>query len=686
VTSRRLALFAAALLLLAPVPDAAGRPDAERGPRLWRAIDRAGMDPTRKPWEDFYEYANGRWLRATEIPPDKPRLYAITLLDDQNRRVLRQVLEEAAKGPGPEKDGLRGKVGAFYRSGMDEARIEAAGADPLKGEFARIDAVKDAAGVLPALARLHLHEVGAGFNFGDTPDAKNSSRMIAIFFQGGLGLPDRDYYLKEDEKTRATRAAYVEHVGKMFALLGEDAATAERHAKAVLDFETRLAKASRARVDLRDPHLNYHLMSRADFEKETPGLDWGPYFAGLGLADLKEINVGQPAFLQEFGKVVKEVPAEDWRTYLRWHLLDGYANSLSKPFAAEDFHFKGTVLQGIPRDRPRWERVVSATDQMLGEALGQLYVEKAFPPAAKARAEELVKNVKAALRERLAGLDWMTPATRQQAIKKLDAITVKIGYPDKWRDYSGLAVGSDVYAVNVLAAKEFDVRYNLAKIGKPVDRSEWGMTPPTVNAYYNPSFNEIVFPAGILQPPFFDPNADDAVNYGAIGMVIGHELTHGFDDQGRKFDAAGNLRDWWQPQDEVAYKERAAKMAKQYDAYAPLEGLHINGKLTLGENIADLGGLRIAYLALQKARQGNPGPAEIDGFTPEQRFFLSYAQAWRGKMRPEALRLMVQTNPHSPPNFRVLGPLSNMPEFFRAFGATPEQARGRLNPEPVEIW
>jgi putative endopeptidase len=343
------------------------------------------------------------------------------------------------------------------------------------------------------------------------------------------------------------------------------------------------------------------------------------------------------------------------------------------------------VLRGVPRNRPRWERVVADTDHLLGEALGQLYVAEAFPPAAKARALELVKNVRATLRERLADLDWMSPETRQEAVRKLDAMAVKIGYPDKWRDYSGLTVGDDVYAKNVMAANVFLAQYELNKIGKPVDRSEWGMTPPTVNAYYNPSFNEIVFPAGILQPPFFDADADDAVNYGAIGMVIGHELTHGFDDQGRKFDAAGNLRDWWKPQDERTYKERAALLAKQYSGYVPLDGLTINGELTLGENIADLGGLRIAYLALGKALAGKPAK-KIDGFTPEQRFFLSYAQIWRGMMRPEALRLYVATNPHSPGKFRVLGPLFNMPEFMKAFDVSPEDAKGRVNPKPVQIW
>jgi putative endopeptidase len=675
----------AALLAAVVVPWAQAEDPASKGPKLWHAIDMAGMDTTKKPWEDFYQYANGKWLATAEIPADRPSLYVFTLLADANQAKLRAILEAAAKDAGAPKDSIKGKVAAFYRSGMDEAKIEAAGIKPLKGSFDRIAALKDADGLLPELASLHLLNVRAGFLFGSTVDSKDSRRNIAEFYQGGLSLPDRDYYLKDDNKSKSIRAAFVAHLKKMFGLLGDKPEDAERNAKTVLDFETKLAKASRARVDLRDPHLNYHLMSVADMEKETPGVSWKPYFKGLGLGDLAELTVGQPDFLKEVGRLVKEAPLDEWKTYLRWHLLDTYANRLSKAFVTENFHFKGTVLNGTPKDRPRWQRVVVDTDHLLGEALGQLYVAEAFPPEAKEKALALVKNIRATLRERLANLEWMSPQTREQALRKLDAITVKIGYPDKWRDYSGLKVDHDVYAQNVMEANTFLVRFDLAKIGKPVDKGEWGMTPPTVNAYYNPSMNEIVFPAGILQPPFFDPKADDAVNYGAIGMVIGHEMTHGFDDQGRKFDAAGNLRDWWLPQDEKAYKERAAELAKQYSGYVAVDNLTVNGQLTLGENIADLGGLRISYLALHKALGDKP-VKKIDGFTPDQRFFLAYGQIWRGLMRPEALRLMVMTNPHSPAKFRVEGPIFNMPEFIKAFGATPEEAKGHINPKPVNIW
>ncbi len=683
---RPISFLLSALLPVVFIAPTHAEPPAAKAPRLWRGIDVAGMDTSKKPWQDFYDYANGKWIAQTEIPADRPSLYVFTLLDDANRQKLHTIVEAAAKDQSADKGSVRHKVGAFYRSGMDEARIESAGLTPLREELDRIAGLKDAAALLPELAHLHLIGAHAAFHFGSTVDAKDSRRMIAEFWQGGLSLPDRDYYLKDDERSKATRAAYLQHLKKMFALLGDKPEEAESHARAVSDFETRLAKASRARVDLRDPHLNYHLMSAADVEKETPDVSWAPYFRGLGLDKLAELNVAQPDFLKEVGRMVKEVSLDDWKTYLRWQLVNAYADTLSSPFVAEDFHFKGTVLRGVPRNRPRWERVVADTDHLLGEALGQLYVAEAFPPEAKAKAEALVGNVRATLRERLATLDWMSPQTRQEALRKLDAMMVKIGYPAKWRDYSGLAVDHDVYAQNVMAAHVFLSRFDLGKIGKPVDRGEWEMTPPTVNAYYNPSRNEIVFPAGILQPPFFDAAADDAVNYGAIGMVIGHEMTHGFDDQGRKFDAAGNLRDWWLPQDERTYKERAAELVKQYNGYVPLDGLAVNGQLTLGENIADLGGLRIAYLALEKTLAGKPPAKKIDGFTPEQRFFLSYAQVWRGLMRPEAMRLQVLTNPHSPAKFRVLGPLYNMPEFLKAFDVTPEQAKGHVNPKPVQIW
>jgi putative endopeptidase len=648
-------------------------------------IDLGGMDRSVKPHEDFYQFANGKWLLATPIPADRPLVAVFTQLQDRNREVLRKILEEAVRDAKSPKGSLRAKVGAFYKSGMDERRIEAAGAKPLREALDRIAAVKDAAGLVRAVARLHGQGVSAAFRFGPRPDLKNSKRMIGKLTQGGLCLPDRDYYLKSDARTKTIRDAYQAHVKKMLTLLGDKPETAAEQARTVLAFETRLAKASKTRVALRDQKANYHLMSRKRLEGQTPGFAWKAYFHALDLDRLDEADLGQPAFFKEVGQMVTGVPLEDWKAYLRWHLLNTHADKLSSDFVKEDFHFKGTVLTGVPQIRPRWQRVLETTDRLLGEALGRLYVARAFPPEARAKAEKLVQNVKAVLRERLANLDWMSPATRKEAVRKLDAIAVKVGYPSKWRDYSGLAVDQDVYVKNVMQAQAFLRRQELAKIGKPVDRTEWRMTPPTVNAYYSSSHNEIVFPAGILQPPFFDARADDAVNYGGIGMVIGHELTHGFDDQGRQFDADGNLRDWWTPEDEKTYKKRAALIAAQYDGYTVIDKLHINGKLTLGENIADLGGLKIAYVALHKALKGK-APAKIDGFTAEQRFFLAFAQLWRAKIRPEALRVRLRTDSHSPPRFRVIGPLYNTPEFFEAFGVKPEEAGRRLNPKPVQIW
>jgi putative endopeptidase len=655
-------------------------------PRLWRGIDTAGMDPSCKPWDDFYQYANGKWIAETEIPADRPAVISFTMLAKHNRERLRKILEEASKASDAPKDSIHWKVGAFYRSGMDEKRIEEQGAKPLQSELDRIAALKTAKDLLPALARLHTVGPSAAFAFGSTPDLKNSRRVIAEFSQGGLSLPDRDYYLKDDARLKKIRSEYVAHVAKMFELLGDKNEDAERAAKTVLDFETRLAKASRARADLRDPHRNYHLMSVADMEKETPGVSWKPYFQALGLGDLQELTVGQPDFLKEVGQMIVQTPLEDWKVYLRWKLLNSYANKLSSPFVAEHFHFNGTVLTGTPRNLPRWERIVQSTDGLLGEALGQLYVEKEFPREAKDKAEALVANLKDTLRERLAKLDWMQPKTREEAMRKLDAMAVKIGHPVKWRDYSGLAVDRDVYVLNVMQAQEFNMRFDLDKIGKPVDRTQWEMTPPTVNAYYNPSLNEIVFPAGVLQPPFFDAKADDAVNYGGIGMVIGHELTHGFDDQGRKFDSDGNLRDWWTAQDAETYKQRAQEIREQYSKYVPIDDLKINGEQTLGENIADLGGLKISFLAFKKTLKDKPAPAKIDGFTAEQRFFLSHAMLWRAAVRDEFLRRQVRTDYHSPARFRVLGPLYNMPEFFEAFPAPEDAARSKLNPKPVVIW
>jgi putative endopeptidase len=644
------------------------------------------IDTSVKPCQDFYQYANGNWLANNPIPAERASWGAGAELSEKNLEVIHQILEEAARDTKAPKGSPRRKVGDFYRSGMDEARIEAEGVKPLAAEFARIEAVKDVPTLQDALAHLHRFNVNPAFNFFAYQDYKNSTRIIAWLYQGGLGLPNRDYYTKEDERSKEIRTQYVAHIAKMFELLGDKPEQAQAQAKTVMEMETRLARSSMTPVEERDPAATYHKMTLAELNALTPGLQWNRYFRGVGLTDPGDINVAQPVFYKEVGQMMTGVPIADWKTYLRWALINSQAPRLSSAFVNEDFNFYGRVVRGTKELRPRWKRINSAIDSGLGEALGQLYVERAFSPQAKARALEMVMNLKAALRDRIKALDWMSEATRQQALKKLDAINVKVGYPDKWRDYSALNIDNGPYVLNAMRADEFEFQRNLNKIGKPIDRTEWGITTPTVDAYYNPNFNEIVFPAGILQPPFFDPAADDATNYGGVGSVIGHELTHGFDDQGRQFDAEGNLRNWWTAEDEKNYNARAQIVETQYNEFIPLESLHINGKLTLGENIADLGGLKIAYLAFQKSLEGKPRPQPIDGFTPEQRFFLAFAQNWRRNTRPETLRLMLLSDPHSPPRFRVNGPVSNMPEFFEAFGCKPGDPSVRAENIQVKIW
>jgi putative endopeptidase len=646
-------------------------------------IDLASMDTSVTPCQDFYQYANGKWLANNPVPADYASWGAFNELSNRNLDVLHSILEKASSDTSAQSDSNDGKLGRFYKVGMDESAIEAQGAGPLAPEQALIANVHDVPSLLQEIAHLHHEEVGAVFRFGSDQDAKDSTQVIAYLGQGGLGLPDRDYYLKQDSATKAIRDAYTAHVAKMFVLLGDSQDMANTESATVVGIETQFAQAEMSRVQLRDPNATYHKMTPADLDALTPHIRWKTYFSAIGVKSPGNINVGEPDFLKALDGMMTTVPMSDWRTYLRWHLISSTAPYLSSAFVNEDFAFSGQVLSGRKEILPRWKRVVNVINRQMGEALGQLYVQQQFSPQAKKRALAMVANLRAILRDDLATVSWMSEPTRQAAIKKLDAYTVKIGYPDKWRDYSKLAVDQNAYVLDVLEANRFDFDRDVSKIGKPVDRKEWGMTPPTVNAYYNPSLNEIVFPAGILQPPFFDPEADDAVNYGAIGAVIGHEMTHGFDDQGRQFDPKGNLSNWWTPDDEANFKARAALIAQQFDSYEPLPGTHINGELTLGENIADLGGVKIAYLALERSLAGKPRTL-IDGFTPEQRFFIAFAQIWRENMRPEAERLQLATDPHSPPRYRVLGPLANTPEFAKAFGCQPSGQGGTA--QPVSLW
>ena len=649
-------------------------------------FDPNDRDTSVKPEDDFFTYVNGGWLKRTEIPPAFSRWGSFNELIEKNNDSLKQIAEKAMKTKADAKTAREVQmVGDYYASGMDEASINAAKATPLKDEFARIDAMKDRNDVLREIGHLHSIGVGALFLFGSGQDDKNSTMVISHAVQGGLGMPDRDYYTKDDDASKKLREQYVQHVAKMLTLAGAPADKAKGDADKIMALETTLAKASRTRVELRDPQKNYNKMSQKDLQALTPDWNWANYFKEIKLAEPGDINVHQPDFFKAANDLFKTTSIDDWKTYLRWHLVNAAASELSDDFVQENFNFNDATLSGVKELKPRWKRVIASTDSAIGEALGKLYVAEYFPPEAKARALELINNLKAALADRIKTLDWMDEPTKQEALKKLAAFTVKIGYPDKWRDYSALRIDRGPYVLNAMRAANFEVNRDLRKIGKPVDRNEWGLTPPTVNAYYNPTLNEIVFPAGILQPPFFNAKADDAVNYGGIGTVIGHEMTHGFDDQGRQYDAAGNLRDWWSKASADAYDARRKEVVEQYAAYEPLPGHHINGELTQGENIADIGGVKIAYAALQKALAGK-SREKIDGLTPEQRFFMSYATIWKGKNRDEDTKMRLTIDPHSPSKFRTNGPLANLPEFQQAFELPDNTPMVRGADKRVNIW
>ena len=652
-------------------------------------VDPSNFDTSVKPSDDFFLYANGAWIKRTEIPPEYTRWGSFNELIEHNNDALHEIAEKAeGTKVDPRMAPEAEKVGDFYASGMDEKTIEALKTKPLHDEFNAIAAINQRSALLKEIAHLHSTGIDALFNFGSHPDSKDSTHEIAQAAQGGLGLPDRDYYTKTDEPSKKLRDQYVDHVAKMLTLLGNPAPQAQDEAKSILALETKLAQASRTRVELRDPQKNYNKMPLQQFQNLTPDWNWGDYFKAINLLAPQDVNVHQPEFFKTADQVFKETPLDDFKAYLRWHLIDATAPDLSKDFVDEDFNFKERILRGAQQIKPRWKRVIESEDGSIGEALGKLYVAYNFPPEAKARALEMVNNLKEALADRTKTLDWMDQPTKEQALKKLAAMQVKIGYPDKWLDYSLLRIDRGPYVLNDIRAAQFATTREMNKIGKPVDPTDWGMTPPTVNAYYQPNRNEIVFPAGILQPPFFYANADDAVNYGAIGAVIGHEMTHGFDDQGRQFDANGNLRDWWSKKSADEYNKRRKAVVAQYNAYEALPGLHVNGELTQGENIADIGGLKLAYAALQKALAKHPEERtkKIDGFTPEQRFFLSFAAIWRSKIRDADQKLRLTTDPHSPAQFRVNGPLSDMPEFQQAFNVPSGSPMVRPEDKRVNIW
>lgn len=631
-----------------------------------KGFDTSRMDKSVEACTDFFEYANGTWLKNTQIPTTESRWGTFNILGDNNNSILKQILEEASKTRAAANTDTQ-LIGDFYGSCMDEAAIEKAGVKPIKPYFKAIDKIKTVEDLVRQIATMHGAGLPAVFGFGGGADLKNSNAVIVNAGQGGLSLPNRNYYTDTDTKSVETRQKFVEYVTNMFKLLGDKPETAAANAKTVMDMQTRMAKVSLAPVEFRDPNKTYNKIALTDAQAIIPNFSLTNYMTVRGFPTVTEINFGQPNFFKEVNMMLTEVPIENWKTYLRWMTINSAAPTLSKIFVTENFKFFGTYLRGTKAQQPRWKTCVQAADNTLGEALGQEYVKKNFTPASKARMDEMITNLFAAMKERIEGVEWMSAATKEQAQRKLTTFKRKIGYPDVLRGYKGLAINRKSFSGNVLASRQFQIRRNLLDIGNPRDKARWNFSTPTVNASYSPVNNDITFPAGILQPPFFNFEADDAINYGGIGGVIGHEITHGFDDSGSRYDAEGNLKMWWTAEDRTKFDERTACVVKQFDEYEVQSGLFINGKLTLGENIGDFAGLTVSYDAFMKSLEGKAKPANIDGLTAEQRFFLGWAQVWAGKYTSEAERQQVKTDPHSLPRWRVNGPLSNMPQFAQAF-------------------
>ena len=655
-----------------------------------KSFDVSELDPSIPPCQDFNGFVNAKWVAANPIPPDRTRWGAFDQLAEASLNTQHQIVEEAARHAATAPAGsIEQKIGYLYAAGMDEAAIERAGYQPIKPQLAQIDALKSPADIAEFIMQRFNEGDGYVFNFGSSADFKNAKMQIGYAFQDGLGLPTRDYYL--DPKHKEELEAYRAHIAKTLALIGTREADAKRQADAIVAFETELAKASLAPVELRQPENQYHFVSLDEANRITPHFDWKRFFATQGVNIDKGFSLSQPKFFAAFDQQLARAPLATWQAYLRFHTVDSASPLLSKPFQDNHFEFYGKTLAGQPEQKPRWKRVLSTVNGTMGEALGQLYVKTAFKPEAKQRAQTLVDNVRNALKARIQNLDWMSDETKAKALAKWETFVPKFGYPDKWRDWSGLTIKPGDYFDDVQAATKFDYHYDIAKIGKPTDRLEWGMTPQTVNAYYSPTENTINFPAAILQPPFFDAAGDDAINYGGIGAVIGHEATHGFDDQGSQFDGDGNNTNWWTPADRAKFEARAAKLVEQFNEYTPIKSrpdLHVNGKLTLGENIADLGGLNVAYDALQAALKSNPqeAGAHIDGYSQDQRFFLNWARVWRANIREKQLILSLNTDPHAPAPLRAIAAPSNMDAFAHAFQCKPGDPMVRTGDKQVKIW
>lgn len=649
------------------------------------ALDLSNMDAGIAPGQNFYQHVNGTWLKNTKIPETESRWGVSSELRDYNKEMLHAILDDLIKQDNTEGSNAY-KIAQIYNTGMDTASIEEQGLKPLQEIFLEIEAISSREDLLRSFATLEKSGTNAFFSIMVDGDLQKSDIYAAYVMQDGLGMPNRDYYLEKGEKFENYRKEYADHLKKMFVLLGDDEEIAEKNSDLVMKLETTIAEASWPAAELRNWPKMYNKRTIEEANKETPGIDWGIHFDVSGIKNLEYFIMAQPDFFAKLGKLIQKVDVEDWKVYLKWHAINASAQYLSKDFRDQDFYFYRTVLAGVKEQKPRWKTMVEITNGLIGEALGQLYVKKHFPPEAKVKVDELVNNLRKAFRIRIEALDWMGEETKKTAFAKLEKMTQKLGYPDKWRDYSKLDIRGDAYVLNVMRARIFEFDREIKKIGKPVDKSEWHMSPQTVNAYFHPLNNEIVFPAGILQPPMFNPNADDAVNYGAIGTVIGHEMTHGYDDSGSRFNAEGNMIEWWTEDDKKNFEERIKIVEEQFDNFVVLDSINVNGKLTLGENIADLGGIAIAFDALQMALKAKGSQEKIDGYTPEQRFFLSYSTIWRNKYRDDALLNLVKTNPHSPANLRVLGPLSNSQNFFDAFNIKEGEDMRRPDSLLAKIW
>jgi endothelin-converting enzyme/putative endopeptidase len=650
-------------------------------------IDVADIDHKSNPCNDFYEFANGTWRANHPIPASMVIWSKRWAAGESTKDVLHEILDKAsaksANAPAKSTDRL---IGDFYGACMDEKQIDAQGIKVLSREFDLIQSIGSVADLQRAIARLHAEAIFAPFAVGSQQDPHNPTQVIATTNANGIGLPDRDYYFKDDDKSKETRQKYLEHIAAIFGLAGYGKTAASGAAQVVMRMETALAGATLTNVELRDPYATDHKMKLDEVQKLTPDFSWLEYYKTLHLDPAVALNVDQPKFMQEFERQLQKTSLTDWKTYLTWQVLLNASPALSTPFVKEDFAFNHEYLQGTKEMKPRWKRCAESTDGNLGEALGKKYVEKTFSPEAKARMQEMVKNILLALHDDILTLTWMSDETKKKALEKLSTFNPKIGYPDKWKDYSSVEIARDSYWNNIVEAQRFAVRDDSQLIGKPVDRSRWGMTTPTSNAYYNPLLNEIVFPAGILLPPMFDVTATDAANYGGIGPVIGHEISHGFDDEGAQFDATGELKSWWTPEDYKKFQSRGQCVVDQFSGYTVEGGLHENGKLVLGESIGDLGGVKLAYLAFQKSIEGKPRAADQDGFTPEQQFFISWGQSRGDAIRPETQRQFVLTNPHPVSKFRVIGPLCNLPEFKKSFSCKAGDAMVRPAAERCEIW